>query len=101
LRSASRALRSGIPGAAHVVRLSSALHPRSLPEPGCATAVPSTPFLYRIIRQHSETDLGLTREDDCDREQVATDVERECRHDLECGILAHGFTRAHCPQLFS
>ena len=43
----------------------------------------------------------LAREDDWGGERVPAYVEREFRHDLECGILAYGFARARCPQLFS
>ena len=60
-----------------------------------------------------ETYLRLAREGDGDGdgERVPTADRngrrlpaygsRECRHDLECGILAYGFARARCPQLFS
>jgi len=56
---------------------------------------------YQIIQQHLETYLRLAREDDWDGERVPAYVERELRHYPECGILAYGFARARCPQLFS
>ena len=41
--------------------------------------------------------LALAGEDDWDGQRVPAYVEREFRHDLECGILSYGFARARGP----
>ncbi len=59
---------------------------------------PERTALYTIVQHHLETWLARTREADPDGEPVSPYVERELRQYLECGILAHGFARAHCPE---
>jgi hypothetical protein len=70
--------------------------------PGCGPAPycrrhPEQTVLYQVVQQHLETYLTLAGEDDWDGQRVPAYVEREFRHDLECGILAYGFARARCP----
>lgn len=72
-----------------------------------ATASSATPYrrrrpertpLYRTVQTHFETWLALRRGACDDTDAVPGYVERDFRHDLECGILAHGFARARCAQ---
>jgi hypothetical protein len=71
---------------------------------GCRPAVyarrrPEQTVLYRLVQQHLETYLALAC--DGDGHAVPGYVERELQRYLECGILAYGFARARCPQLFT
>jgi hypothetical protein len=59
---------------------------------------PERTLLYRTVQTHFETWLALRRGECDDADAVAGYVEREFRRYLECGILAHGFARAHCAQ---
>ena len=68
---------------------------------GCRPAAhsrrrPEQTVLYRIVQQHLETYLMLSREGDWDGHAVPAYVERDFRRYLECGILAYGFARAYC-----
>jgi hypothetical protein len=51
---------------------------------------PADTVLYRVVQQHLETYLALSREGLLDEDPVPAHVERELRRYLECGILAHG-----------
>ena len=69
---------------------------------GCSLSVyrprdPAKRVLYRLIQAHFETYLSLSSEG-WDDNPVPAYVEREFRRYLECGILAHGFARARCPE---
>ena len=55
-------------------------------------------LLYRTVQTHFATWLALAGEGDGDGDPVPSHVEREFRRYLECGLLAHGFARAHCGQ---
>jgi hypothetical protein len=55
---------------------------------------PERAVLYRTVQNHLATWLELAQ-DESGRSTPAH-VEREFRHYLECGILAHGFARARC-----
>lgn len=55
---------------------------------------PERTVLYRTVQTHLATWLELAQ-DESGRSAPAH-VEREFRRYLECGILAHGFTRARC-----
>ena len=57
---------------------------------------PERTLLYRTVQTHLATWLMLAGEGDGD--PVPAHVEREFRRYLECGILAHGFSRARCGQ---
>jgi len=70
---------------------------------GCRSAAysrrhPEQTVLYRIVQQHLETYLMLSREGDWDGHAVPFYVERDFRRYLECGILAYGFARAYCAE---
>ena len=52
-------------------------------------------MLYRTVQGHLATWLELTR-DSASGTSVPAYVEREFRRYLECGVLAHGFSRARC-----
>ena len=58
---------------------------------------PEQTALYQVVQQHLETYLAIAGEDDWDAQRVPAYVERQFRRYLECGILAHGFARARCP----
>jgi hypothetical protein len=58
---------------------------------------PAKTVLYRVVQEHFETYLSLSNEG-WDDNPVPVYVEREFRRYLECGILAHGFARARCPE---
>src|SRR5437667_12644183 len=55
-------------------------------------------LLYRTVQTHFETWLALRGGELNDADPVPDYVERAFRRYLECGILAHGFARAHCAQ---
>ena len=55
-------------------------------------------MLYRLVQQHLETYIALSREGMFDEDSVPAYVECELRRHLECGTLAHGFARARCAQ---
>ena len=62
---------------------------------GCRAAAysrrhPEQTVLYRIVQQHLETYLMLSREGDWDGHAVPAYAERDFRRYLECGILASG-----------
>jgi hypothetical protein len=68
--------------------------------PCCVPAVyhrrqPERTLLYRVVQAHLATWLAL--HDDGQGGQTPVLTEREFRRYLECGILAHGFARARCP----
>ncbi len=54
---------------------------------------PERTLLYRTVQAHLATWLELS-DDGCGSHAPAS-VEREFRRYLDCGILAHGFARAH------
>jgi len=54
---------------------------------------PERTLLYRTVQTHLATWLEL--EDDGCGHHAPAGVEREFRRYLDCGILAHGFARAH------
>ena len=56
---------------------------------------PERTVLYRVVQTHLATWLAL-QDDGCGGHAPAL-TEREFRRYLECGILAHGFARARCP----
>ena len=56
---------------------------------------PERTGLYRVVQAHLATWLAL-HDDGCGGHAPAL-TEREFRRYLECGILAHGFARARCP----
>jgi hypothetical protein len=69
---------------------------------GCPPALyrprdPAKTVLYRVVQEYFETYLSLSS-DGWDDNPVPAYVEREFRRYLECGILAHGFSRARCPE---
>ena len=53
-------------------------------------------MLYQVVQQNLETFLSRMREDCLDDDPIPNYVEQTFRRYLECGILAHGFARAHC-----
>ena len=55
---------------------------------------PERTLLYRTVQTHLSTWLAL--HDDGAGATAPAAVEREFRRYLDCGILAHGFARAHC-----
>ena len=56
---------------------------------------PERTVLYRLVQTHLATWLAL--HDDGQGGQTPALTEREFRRYLACGILAHGFARARCP----
>ena len=56
---------------------------------------PERTVLYRVVQAHLATWLAL-HDGGCGGHAPAL-TEREFRRYLECGILAHGFARARCP----
>ena len=57
---------------------------------------PEKTLWYRTVQSHFETWLALsTGQDDA---SPPAHVEQAFRRYLECGILAHGFARAHCDE---
>jgi hypothetical protein len=69
---------------------------------GCAP-IPYRPrrsaktVIYRVVQEHFETYLSLSAES-WGGKPVSPHVEREFRRYLECGILAHRFAQARCPE---
>jgi hypothetical protein len=59
---------------------------------------PAKTVLYRVVQGHFETYVALCAEGDGADGALPGPVEREFRRYLDCGILAHGFARARCPQ---
>ncbi len=57
---------------------------------------PEKTVAYQVVQQHLETWLARQREANPDDDPIPAYVERDLRKFLECGILAHGFARAHC-----
>ncbi len=57
---------------------------------------PAETPLYRVVQEHLETFLSLA--DDPTGNGLPGYVEQEFRKYLQCGILAHGFARARCPE---
>ena len=57
---------------------------------------PADTTLYRLIQRHLETFLALCRENAWEQEPMPAFAEEQFRRYLKCGILAHGFARAHC-----
>ncbi|MEO6263793.1 MAG: transposase zinc-binding domain-containing protein [Luteimonas sp.] len=57
---------------------------------------PERMLAYQVVQGWLETWLAQTEE--AEPNSVAGYVERELRGYLECGILAHGFARARCPE---
>jgi len=55
---------------------------------------PTETVLYAVVRNHLETFLAHTRE--TYEAPLPRYVEQELRGYLRCGVLAHGFVRAHC-----
>lgn len=61
--------------------------------PVCARRHPKEGVLYGVVQQELKSFLARAQA----RERpVPRFVERELRASLQCGILAHGFTRVHC-----
>ena len=56
---------------------------------------PERTVLYRVVQTHLATWLALHEDEQGGHAPALT--EREFRRYLECGILAHGFARARCP----
>ena len=56
---------------------------------------PERTLLYRVVQAHLAT--WLAQHDDGYGGRAPALAEREFRCYLECGILAHGFARARCP----
>ena len=56
---------------------------------------PERTLLHHVVQDHLATWLAL-HDDGCGGHAPAL-TEREFRRYLECGILAHGFARARCP----
>ena len=56
---------------------------------------PDHTLLYRVVQDHLATWLAL--HDDGYGGHAPALTEREFRRYLDCGILAHGFARARCP----
>jgi len=52
--------------------------------------------LYPVVQHHLETFLATAEDDEPTGWGVPSWVERDFRAYLRCGILAHGFARAHC-----
>ena len=66
----------------------------------CATGVyrrrrPERTLAYQVVQGWLTT--WLAHHEDLDAESVPAYVQRELSAYLECGILAHGFARARCP----
>ncbi|MCP4363078.1 MAG: IS91 family transposase, partial [Chloroflexi bacterium] len=57
---------------------------------------PAETLLYRVVQEHLETFLSLA--DDPMGHGLPGYVEQDFRKYLQCGILAHGFARARCPE---
>ena len=55
---------------------------------------PEKTLWYRTVQTHFETWLALSSGES--NESPPAHVESAFRRYLECGILAHGFARAHC-----
>ncbi len=62
---------------------------------------PEQTALYQVLQEDPETALALAGEDDWDGQRVPVYVQGEFRRYLECGVLAYGFARARCPQVFT
>jgi hypothetical protein len=63
--------------------------------PTYARRRPEKTALYRVVQEHLETFLELSRSDETGL-GVPVYVERALRGFLACGILAHGFLRTRC-----
>ena len=61
----------------------------------CHRRQPERTLLYRVVQAHLAT--WLAQHDDGYGGRAPALAEREFRRYLECGILAHGFARARCP----
>ncbi len=57
---------------------------------------PAETALYLVVQKHLETFLSLA--DDPMGNGLPGYVEQDFRKYLQCGILAHGFARARCPE---
>jgi hypothetical protein len=57
---------------------------------------PEGTVLYQVLAEHLETLLDRTARDR-ERPGLPGFVELELRRFFACGILAHGFSRVHCP----
>ncbi|MBM4201290.1 MAG: IS91 family transposase [Gammaproteobacteria bacterium] len=57
---------------------------------------PERTVVYQVVQRHLETWLEESRGHDPEGEPVPAYIERDFRHYLTCGILAHGFARARC-----
>ena len=58
---------------------------------------PTATALYPVVQHHLETFLATAQETGPLGYGVPGWVERDFRAYLRCGILAHGFARARCP----
>jgi len=57
---------------------------------------PEQTIAYQVVQQHLESWLAAHREANPDDDPIPSDVERDLRNYLDCGILAHGFCLARC-----
>jgi hypothetical protein len=57
---------------------------------------PEKTVVYQLVQEHLEIWLARVREADPDGDPIPHFVEQDLRKYLACGILAHGFARAHC-----
>jgi DNA-directed RNA polymerase subunit RPC12/RpoP len=57
---------------------------------------PEQTVLHRLVREHLEAFLALTRERDPDGDPVPAYAERALRRYIECGLACFGVARARC-----
>ncbi len=69
--------------------------PREAHCPGYRRRDPTRSLLYELVREHLETFLDELSA--FAGPGLPFFVKRELRRYLECGVLAHGFARVHCP----
>ena len=58
---------------------------------------PEKTVLYEIVREHMNTFFALADARSRDGRGLPKYVKEAFRRYLDCGILAHGFTRIRCP----
>jgi len=57
---------------------------------------PEQTIAYQVVQQHLESWLAAHREANPHDDPIPSDVERDLRNYLDCGILARGCARARC-----
>lgn len=57
---------------------------------------PETSTLYQVVQHNLETWLARSYDELNSEKTIPAHVEKEFRHYLDCGILAHGFARVRC-----